>query len=288
MHDELFEGQRERLFRIAYAMLGTVMDAEDVVQDAYIRWASVDPASVESPSAFLRTVTTRLALDRLRRLKRAREQYVGPWLPDPFVSGFDTGFTPVPDPTSRLQLSTALLVALETLQPVHRAVLVLRDVFDFEYHEIADVVDKSPSNCRQIARRARQRAGAAASAEAKPSAGEARRILESYVDAIQNADVEGVVKLFREDVTLRADGGGKVAAVRKVTEGSAEVARRLVAVAPMLPPDAELRFVWASGDPGIAATVAGRHIAVISFDVRQGAIVAVHVLLNPEKLARLD
>ncbi|MGB7860322.1 MAG: sigma-70 family RNA polymerase sigma factor, partial [Acidimicrobiia bacterium] len=157
MDARVFEQNRSRLTGIAYGMLGSVMEAEDVVQDAYLRWHGVDPSRVDSPAAYLTTITTRLAIDRLKSAQVRREQYVGPWLPEPIVTSY------APDPAQVVEeaesLSMAMLVALERLNPVERAVLLLRDVFDYDYAEIADVVDKSPANCRQIARRARDKAG---------------------------------------------------------------------------------------------------------------------------------
>ncbi|MGA7270304.1 MAG: sigma-70 family RNA polymerase sigma factor, partial [Acidimicrobiia bacterium] len=175
----IFEEHRRRLFGIAYGMLGSVGDAEDIVQEAYLRWAGVDVATIESPAAYLTTITTRLAIDELRSARRLREEYTGPWLPEPLVTYMD------PDPADVVveaeQLSLAMLTAFERLNPVERAVLVLRQVFDLDYSEIADIVDKSPANTRQIAVRARERAGDTTRRHARITADD-RRLLSAYLD----------------------------------------------------------------------------------------------------------
>lgn len=281
---EIFEHNRRRLTGIAYGMLGSVMDAEDVVQDAYLRWREVDVVDVDSPEAYLTTITTRLAIDRLRSARARRETYVGPWLPEPIVREL------TPDPADVVSeaesLSMAALVALERLNPVERAVLLLRDVFDLDYAEIADIVDKSPANCRQIARRARERAGD--TRRPRPQGVDVEtQIISRYLEKVSQGDVEGVASIFAEDVVLWSDGGGKARAARHLLYGATRVARHLVGVSPQAPPGTEIRIARVNGDPAILGVLDGEVIAVVSFEIADGLVIAVRAVLNPDKLAHL-
>ncbi|HSJ27997.1 MAG TPA: RNA polymerase sigma-70 factor [Acidimicrobiia bacterium] len=280
----LFEEHRPRLQRLAYGMLGSVMDAEDVVQDVFLRWSAVDVTTVDSPAAYLTTMSTRTAINVLNSARRKRETYVGPWLPEPVVTVLE------PDPGDVVadadQFSLAMLTAMERLNPVERAVLILRDVFDLDYHEIADIVEKSPANCRQLAVRAREHVGDADRRVAlDPS--EARRLLDEYVAAVASDDVERLARVFAEDVVLWADGGGKVRAARHPLHGAHRVARHLIGVRPQTPPGTRTRAVWVNGDPGIMGVVDGRPVGVLAFEVADGRIVGVRAMLDPEKLPSL-
>lgn len=282
---EIFERNRGRLTGIAYGMLGSVMEAEDVVQDAYLRWREVDVAGVESPEAYLTTITTRIAIDRLKSARARRETYVGPWLPEPLVSSFD------PDPADVVSeaesLSMTALMALEKLNPVERAVLLLRDVFDLDYAEIADVVDKSPANCRQIAKRAREKAGDPAR-NAPPLLERESEILSRYLEKVSEGDVEGVASVFAEDVVLWSDGGGKARAARHPLFGASRVARHLVGVAPQTPAGTQVRIARVNGDPAVIGVLDGEVIGAVSFEIVDGLVIAVHAVLNPDKLAHLS
>lgn len=282
MSAEVFEAQRSRLTGIAYGMLGSVMDAEDVVQDAYLRWSQVDAASIDAPAAYLTTVTTRLAIDRLRSARHRRETYVGPWLPEPMVT---SGDDPADVVATAERMSLALLVAMERLNPVERAVLLLRDVFDLDYAAIADVVDRSPQNCRQIATRARQRVGDPA--RSRPLAGDDHRLAEAYVAAITNRDVDGLARILADDVVLWSDGGGKARAARHPLAGRDRVASYLVAVSQQAPADAKVQLVRINGSIGWLATVGGIALAAIAFDIADEVITGIRVVLNPDKLAHL-
>lgn len=281
---ETFERNRNRLTGIAYGMLGSVMEAEDVVQDAYLRWQGVDAERIDSPDAYLTTITTRIAIDRLRSARVTRETYVGPWLPEPMV----TAFTPDPaDIVSEAEsLSLALLTALEKLNPVERAVLLLRDVFDLDYSEIADIIDKSPANSRQIAKRARAKAGDGT--RSAPASGEQEmEILSRYLEKVSQGDVEGVASVFAEDVVLWSDGGGVARAARHPLFGATRVARHLVGVAPQTPEGTKIRIARVNGDPAILGVLDGEVIGALVFEVVEGLVVAVRALLNPEKLVHL-
>ena len=277
----LFEQHRGRLFGIAYGMIGSTADAEDVVQDAFLRWRSVDPTGIDSPIAYLTTITTRLAMDHLRSARVRRETYVGPWLPEPIVRSYEDD--PAEVVTTAEQISVAMLTALERLNPVERAVLVLREVFDLDYPEIADIVDKSPANTRQIAVRARDRVGDARRTRLVPAEVE-QRLLEGYLSAISSGDVEALADIFAEDVVLWSDGGGKVRAARHLLNGAWRVARHLVGVSSQTPPDTDVAIVRVNGEPGFMGIVGGFPIGIISFDIRDNRIVGVHAFLNPDKL----
>jgi RNA polymerase sigma-70 factor (ECF subfamily) len=277
----LFEQHRGQLFGVAYGMLGSTADAEDIVQDAFLRWRSVEPSTVDSPVAYLTTITTRLAMDHLRSARVRRETYVGPWLPEPIVR---TNDDPAAVVTMAEQISVAMLTTLERLNPVERAVLLLRDVFDLDYAEIADIVDKSPANTRQIAVRARDRVGDAA--RSRPVASEVeQRLLHGYLAAISSGDLDALAEVFAEDVVLWSDGGGKVRAARHLLNGAWRVARHLIGVSSQTPPDTEVSVVRVNGEPGFMGSVDGAPIGIVSFDIRDERIVGVHAFLNPDKLA---
>jgi RNA polymerase sigma-70 factor (ECF subfamily) len=279
----LFEQNRKRLVAIAYGMLGAVADADDVVQDSYLRWVGTDLDTVRSPEGFLTTLTTRLAIDRLRSAQRRREVYPGPWLPEPVPSG------PSSDPADIVaaaeSMSLSFLSALEHLNPVERAVLLLRDVFDMDYPAVADVVDRSPANCRQIAVRARTKAGRGW-ASSGSSGDSDYGIVARYVEAVQSGDVDAVASLFAEDVVLWSDGGGKARAARHPIFGAWRVARHLVGVSPKESAH-EVVEMRMNGDPGFVAITGDKAQAALVFEMADGLVVAVRAILNPEKLQHL-
>jgi RNA polymerase sigma-70 factor (ECF subfamily) len=284
---EVFEAHRPRLTGIAYGMLGTVAEAEDVVQDAYLRWHEADAAGIRSAEAFLVTVTTRIAIDRLRSARVRRESYVGPWLPEPLVADERS-----PDPADLVadaeQLSLAVLATLERLNPVERAVLLLRDVFDLEYGEIADVVDKSPANVRQIATRARAHAGDTARHQ-DTSPAEERRLRDAFLMAIATGDVAGLTEVLAADAVLYTDGGGVVNAARVPIYTAAKVARFFIGVWPKAPADSRLAEVRVNGEPGwrVTSESAGGVVGVLALELRDGLIAGVRFVGNPEKLQRV-
>jgi len=284
VHAELFEQQRPRLTGIAYGMLGSAIDAEDVVQDTYLRWMGVDLTEVDTPAALLTTITTRIAIDRLRSARARREEYVGPWLPEPLLRSVE------PDPADIVgeaeSLSLAMLMALEPLNPVERAVLLLRDVFDYDYAEIADVVDKSPANCRQIASRARNAAGEVR--RGRPTRAAENEIITRYIAAVTAGDVDGLAEIFADDVVLWSDGGGKTRAARHPLFGATRVARHLIGVQPQTPAGTHARLVRANGEISIIGLLDGTPVGLITFEILDEQVTAVRALLNPDKLAHLD
>lgn len=280
---ESFNQYRPLLFSIAYRMLGSVMEAEDMVQETFLRWQQVSEDEIESPKAYLTTIVTRLCIDFLRSARARREEYVGPWLPEPLVTGEPAAGG---DMTLADSLSMAFLVLLESLNPVERAVFLLRDVFDYDYAEIARIVGKSEANCRQMARRARQYI-AARRPRFNASPEQQERLLLQFLETSTNGDVPGLVELLADDITLWADGGGKARAALKPIRGALNVARFVVGVVRTLPRDMVTRRVEINGQPGIIAYEGDRVIGVAVLDVGDGRIQGIGFIVNPEKLQGL-
>jgi len=281
---EPFEAHRKRLFNLAYRMLGQVQAAEDAVQDAYLRWRSVDPDAVDDPEAYLTTIVTRLCLDALSSARAERETYTGPWLPEPTVAPLDR-----PDRAAEQSdaVSLALLVVLETLPPRQRAVYVLREALDLPYADIAPIVDESESYCRKLAQRAREQIDAT-DVESAVSAAAQADLVENFVAAIESGDPEAVARTLAEDAVVTSDGGGKVTAARRPVEGREHVTRFLLGVAEQVPDGFDLDLVRVNGHPGLLATVNGTPQSVWFFHVRDGRIQNAYAVLNPDKLRHVD
>lgn len=285
--DDVFEAHRPRLLAVAYGMLGDRDEAEDVVQDAWLRWRAAEAATVRNSEAFLVTVTTRLAIDRFRAARIRRETYVGPWLPEPVVAepaaASGDPFQLVADEE---RLSLALLAALERLNPVERAVLLLRDIFDLDYAEVADIVDKSPANCRQIARRARERAGEP-TRRSRVTAQEEQRIMAAFSAAALEGDLEVLISLLAADAVLYSDGGGVVRAARKPIYGAPKAARFLLGVQRKMDFEPVYAFVRVNGDPGIRVSSPDGVVSVLALELDgAGGIANVRIVVNPHKLTR--
>jgi RNA polymerase sigma-70 factor (ECF subfamily) len=282
MNDDVFAACRPRLLGIAYGLLGELTEAEDVVQDAWLRWQAADRNAVRNAEPFLVTVTTRLALDRLRSARARREVYVGPWLPEPLVTDPET---PESKTIEAERLSLALLGALERLNPVERAVLVLRDVFDLEYAEIADILEKTPANVRQIAKRARDHAGDPS--RRRPISEEEReRLATAFLAASVSGDVEQIRGLLAADAIMYTDGGGVVTAARKPIYGADKIARFLVGVQRKshFPEDPVYTPVLVNGDPGVRMDSASEgFLSIIAVEVADGAIQGLRFFNNPER-----
>lgn len=285
---ELFTAQRDHLFAIAYRMLGSVQDAEDLLQEAFLRWHRTPVETIESPAAWLTTVVTRLALNQLQSARATRETYVGPWLPEPLPA--DTAEPRDPAELSD-SLSIAFLTLLERLTPRERAVFLLRDVFDYEYEEIARMLELSEANCRQIFHRAKTRLQEDRQRfPADPDTHKA--LLEGFVRAINQGDVDGVVALLTRDAVLWADGGGRVPlAARRPVRGAEAIARFIVGVVRKLD-DYGLRgdlsrLTVVNGRLALLTTAHGEPLRVVSIDVREGHIAGVYVVANPDKLRPL-
>jgi len=281
---EVFERYRARLFGIAYRMLGSVEDAEDLVQETYLRWHETDETSVHTPEAWLVAVVSRLSIDRLRRASTEREAYVGNWLPEPFAN--KEHFATDRESELASDLSMAFLVLLERLAPEERAALLLRDVFDSEYDEIARVLDKTEAATRQIVSRARARVQR--DRPRFPVPPDAReRLLERFLEALRSDDQEGVLALMSPDVTFTSDGGGKVYAARKVLRDRAKIARMLVVIERKARSLWEHRIERVNGEPAIVTLLQGRVFATTSIVADDGQIVAFLRVLNPDKLQHI-
>jgi RNA polymerase sigma-70 factor (ECF subfamily) len=275
-----FEATRGRLFGIAYRMLGSRADAEDVVQEAYVRWHQADAARIDNPEAWLVTTTSRLAIDRLRRLKTEREAYVGPWLPQPLV-----GPAP-PDRDLELSddLSMAFLTLLERLAPEERAAFLLHDVFDVGYPEIASVIQRSEAACRQVVRRARERVrGERKRFEAPESA--KRSLLQQFVAAMEARDEQALLSLFAPDATWTADGGGKTAAAPHPIVGANRIARLVIGLREKFwAVNRTIEVATVNGEIGLCIRDGGQLTATMSIATDGERIVAVYAVVNPDKL----
>ena len=282
MSADAFARHRGLLFTVAYEMLGSASDAEDVVQETWLRWANVDQSLVRDPRAYLVRIVTRQALNRLRTLSRRREDYVGEWLPEPLVTS--------PDVADDIELaenvSIAMLTVLETLGPTERAVFVLREVFDTPYEEIAETVGKTPVAVRQVAHRAREHV-ATRRPRMRVSRAEQEQAVERFLDALQSGDVHRLLEVLAPDVVLVADGGGVVLAARRPIEGAAQVARFLSGFAKAAP-GAQLDTVLLNGAPAFRVDLEGAADTAVSLVVEGGRISRVYAVRNPRKLARLD
>ncbi|MGW3995988.1 RNA polymerase sigma-70 factor [Amycolatopsis sp. NPDC004772] len=279
---EAFVAHRNLLFTVAYEMLGSAADAEDVLQETWLRWAEVDLAEVRDERAYLVRITTRLALNRLRTMQRRKEAYVGPWLPEPLLT--------TPDVAEDVELaesvSMALMLVLETLAPTERAVFVLREVFDVGYDEIAEAVGKSPAAVRQIAHRARRHVDARRPREVV-SARETRAVLESFQRAIEGRDLQGLLDLLAPDVVLLSDGGGvKQAALRPVS-GAGKVGRFIVGGIGKTEIELTGLPVTVNGNPALAIHVDGAFDGIMAARVEGGRITGLYFVRNPEKLTRV-
>jgi RNA polymerase sigma-70 factor (ECF subfamily) len=278
-----FDRYRPLLFSIAYRMLGSVMEAEDIVQEAFVRWQGASEGEVRSPRAYLSAVVTRLCIDQLRSARVRREEYVGPWLPEPLPEEPDIADTAALNES----LSMAFLVLLESLTPTERAVFLLREVFDYDYGEISHLVGKSEANCRQIARRARGYI-AAQRPRFERSPEQEERLTESFLEACMDGDMEGLLGLLAEDIILWSDGGGKVRAALNPIRGSDKVARFFMGILGKAPPGLVVRQTKVNGQPGIIGYYAdGQPQSVTTFDIADECIRAIHILVNPEKLGNV-
>ncbi len=278
------EDLRGYAFAVAYRMLGSVSEAEDVVQEAMLRLHAADRSAVRSPTAYTATVTTRLALDELRSARVRRERYVGTWLPEPVLGE--------PGPAERAELreslAAAFLVVLETLGPVERAVFVLHDLFDVPYGEIAEVVERSEPTCRQIASRARRHV-AARQQRFDPPAAERDRLVRRFLAAIEAGDVAGLEEMLAADVVFHGDGGGNGPAVKHPVPGAPRVARMLAGIVRQAQRyGLRLEPAVVNGGPGARMVDQDdRLLHVLDFDVRDGQVVAVRSVINPDKLRHL-
>ncbi len=280
-----FEEHRPLLFGIAYRMLGSVADAEDILQDTWLKWSSVDAAQVEQPRAYLARTVTNLCLNRLRSAAVQREAYVGPWLPEPLVSA-DAGAEHEVERAEAVSL--AMLVVLETLSPLERAVFVLKEVFGFTFGEIAGLLDHSEASVRQVGGRARSHVQARRPRYDAPAAIR-RRVTDEFLAACVGGDLNQVMALLAPEVTAWTDGGGKIRAALRPLQGADKVARWILGVQAIPLPDPRVHPVLVNGDPGLLVTSAGVPDNVIVFDLSaDGRIDQIRLIRNPDKLRHLS
>jgi len=285
---ESFETYRTYLFSIAYRMLGSAMDAEDMVQETYLRYQSTPTEPIRSLKAYLSTILIRLCMDQLQLARRKREQYVGPWLPEPIR----TAETPeAADPEKRVEMeesiSLAFLVLLEQLQPFERAVFLLREVFAYEFTEIATMLDKSEAACRRSFSRAKLHL-ASHRPRFRASPETHRQLLTAYFQAVQNGEMTALRDQLAEEVTLWADGGGKVkqAALRPI-RGREAVARFSLGTKRFWPENSRVELEEVNGQAALIIRTGGQVFSVLTIDVEQGQIQAIRIIANPDKLARV-
>lgn len=285
---QVFNEYRTLLFSVAYRVLGTAADAEDAVQDAWIKWSAADRAQVADPKAYLTRIVSNVALERLRSTRHKRETYVGPWLPEPILTTADTIDT-AETVVGAESVSMAMLVVLETLSPLERAVFVLKEVFAFSHAEIAEAVERSEAAVRQAAHRAREHVRARRPRFTADRSRQ-REVTERFFAAATGGDVNALMELLSPDVTLWTDGGGKVRQALKPVVGAATVAAWFSAIGTVTyqgiePADMNAELAWINGGPGVVFSGAGRVIATVTFDFDgEGRITAIHNVANPDKL----
>jgi RNA polymerase sigma-70 factor (TIGR02957 family) len=281
MSEEAFARHRSLLFTVGYEMLGSAADAEDIVQETWLRWAAIDHAAVRDPRAYLVRIVTHQALDRLRSLARRREDYVGEWLPEPLATSPDVA----DDVELAESVSIAMLTVLETLGPAERAVFVLREVFDMPYDEIAEAVGKSPAAVRQIAHRARDHV-AARRPRMPVTTTEQQEAVDRFLAAVRHGDLQGLLDVLAPDVIVVSDGGGLVPANRRPIQGAELVAGWVISQARSA--DFEAKAVWLNGSPAIRVDIGGEADTAVSLAVESGRITRMYAIRNPHKLAWLD
>ncbi|MHC3471739.1 RNA polymerase sigma-70 factor [Streptomyces sp. 7R007] len=279
---EEFESHRPRLFGLAYRLLGSADEAEDAVQDAYLRFSGADRGGIDHPAAWLAKVVTNLCLTRLTSARARRERYVGTWLPEPVVTS-DGTLGPLESAEQREAVSLAMLVLLERLTPAERAVYVLREAFGYGHREIAGVLELTESHVRQLYRRAVRRVGEERS-RFEPAPERRDELVASFMSAARGGDLTGLEKLLAEDATWWSDGGGKVSAARRPVEGREKVGR--LAIGAFQRWGTDLRFAPAevNGASALVAWAGDLLVGVLSFDLRDGLVTDVRVLVNPDKL----
>jgi RNA polymerase sigma-70 factor (ECF subfamily) len=279
-----FDLHRGALFGLAYRMLGSATDAEDIVQETFLRWQNAPQPEVQSPKAYLMTIVTRLCLDQLRLAHVQRETYVGAWLPEPLLQ------SPEDDPARQVELneslSTAFLVVLESLSPLDRAVFLLHDVFGYTFAEVARITGRTPADCRQIGHRARERVKQGRprfEAETK----NVEEAVQGFLNACLGGDLSSLLSLLSPDVVVTNDSGGKVSAVRNTMEGADKVARFFLGVFQKWSPPLEFQIATINGQPALLACLDDRPMSAITFDVREDKVHAIYQVLNPDKLKSL-
>ncbi|OZG74830.1 hypothetical protein BTA51_07105 [Hahella sp. CCB-MM4] len=284
-HESLYEQQRSLLFGIAYRMTGSVMESEDILQEAFLKWHEVDLDSLESPAAFLKTIVSRLAIDHLRRDK-SRQDYIGPWLPEPLADQEQE----LPCPAERTELYQSLSMAfmhlLEKLTPVERAVFVLREVFGFDHLEVSRIVEKSTSNCRQIERRARQ-ALKLDRTRFEASNSQHQTLMSEFINAMASGDDAKLLSMLAEDAILYSDGGGKALAVIRPLYGASRILEFIKAVRRGLSPDSRIQIRQVNGEPAMLVVQGEEVSSCVHFAWNGDKLSNIYIMRNPDKLKGL-
>lgn len=290
---EIFQAHRGRMFGIAYRMLGSAMEAEEILQDAWLRWQSVDHESVKEPAAFLAKTVTNLCLNQLTSARARRETYVGEWLPEPVLTGTvlngagldDLG--PLDEVAQRESVSFALLTVMEKLTPAERAAYVLREAFAYSHREVADLIGTTEANARQLHSRARKRV-AADQEPREVDAGQWRVFVERFLAAAKLGDIAGLESLLAADVVSRADSGGKTRAARQAVIGRSNVARYLTGVLEKFGAGFSMNFAQANGEPVLLVTDAEAVRAVVFVTIENGELANLDFVMNPDKLGLVE
>ena len=287
-----FESHRHHLFGIAYRMLGQVSEAEDAVQDAWLRWDAADRSTIERPVAWLTTVVSRISLDRLKSAQHQRETYVGPWLPEPLLAAVDD---PTGDPEQHAELADSLSLAflhlLERLDPIERAAFLLREVFGHDYADVAATVDRSETNCRQIVHRAKERLDPDRPVRFDPGPDEERRLVDSFLGATLSGDLDGLRAMLADDVVVWSDGGAKQYAARRPVLGRERAAIFITGIAgkrERLHDTIRVEYTRINGDPGILVYGDDHLFMAMAFELRPDGIGGIYSILNADKLDHLD
>jgi RNA polymerase sigma-70 factor (ECF subfamily) len=286
-HLRSYREHQATLFAIAYRMLGSVADAEDMLQDTFLRWQQTTVEEVQSPRAFLVTILTRLCINYLESAKVRREEYFGQWLPEPLLEDFAAQAAERAVETDE-SLSMAFLVLLECLTPPERAVFLLREVLDYDYADIAKIVNQTPSNCRQLLRRARQHVSYKR-ARFVTSHEQREQLIREFLRAVAGGDLQGLVALLSQEAVLHSDGGGKAPSLPVPIVGGAKIARALLGASrKLVPKNLEQRLVLINGALGVASYLNGRIFSVLNLDISEGRILRLYIISNPDKLRHLD
>ena len=278
---QTFTQYRPLMFSIAYKMLGSVMEAEDIVQDAFFRWRESVGEDIRSPKSYLATIVTRLSIDRLRSAQLQRESYIGPWLPEPLITEKGKGTAEIVSKAEHI--SMAFLVMLERLSPIERAVFLLREIFDYNYPEIAEIVGKSEANCRQIFRRAKQRVDSGQARFTMPPEKQ-QAIVQQFIHSVTTGDMPGLLHLLSNDISLHADGGGKVTAAKKPVLGRQKVATFMLNLGRLAPSNYSYQLKWVNGGFSLINYVGRMPQSVFTFDLEGDQIRKIYAVVNPDKL----
>lgn len=281
---EIFEQHRPGLFRLAYGMLGRVAPAQDAVQETYLRWQNQDIKQIRSPKAWLSKVVNRLCLDEIKSARNQRERYIGPDLPEPLLA--ERSGSPQDALELAESISMALLVVLDRLTPVQRTVFLLREVFDYDYASISSIIDRSESNCRKIAQRARSRVR-----EKKPEFSknftEQNQLVRRFAEAVKDRDMQKIERLLAEEAIMYSDGGGKMPSARKPVEGAGKIAKFMVGIQKGGVSTYRIEFKDVNGEPGMLLWVEEQLYSVWSFHIEEGKIMSIYAVLNPDKLVHV-